>query len=216
MQEMALTPEARGEIVEEARSRALREIGKPAAELNGEEKRALGSLANDYVVQMLKDAHDFKLRLADLDADKYAFEKVFASDLQNTPYAQNLNDDANLEEEGATEAGVQGIEEDVPSLDWFWELARQSEKNAINYPSFAIGGKNYAVGYFDSKGNRLGTAYEYNGDYGVMVYWRNENGKAERKFIPFNPFRDRLESETSEDWNREYVDYNGRFCATPF
>lgn len=90
------------------------------------------------------------------------------------------------------------------------ELARQSEKNAINYPSFIIGGKMYAVGYFDSKGNRLGTAYEYNGDYGVMVYWRNENGKAERKFIPFNPFRERLESETSENWNREYVDYNGK------
>ena len=31
-----------------------------------------------------------------------------------------------------------------------------------------------------------------------------------RKFIPFNPFRVRLESETSEDWNREYVDYNGK------
>ena len=96
---MALTPEARGEIVEEAKRRALKDMGKSESELNGEEKRQAGSLANDYAVQMLKDAHDFKLRLADLDADKYAFEKVFASDLQNTPYAQNLNDDANLEED---------------------------------------------------------------------------------------------------------------------
>lgn len=96
---MALTPEARGEIVEEAKRRALKDMGKPVSELASEEKRQAGSLANDYAVQMLKEAHDFKLRLADLDADKYAFEKVFAEDLQNTPYAQNLNDDANLEED---------------------------------------------------------------------------------------------------------------------
>lgn len=96
---MDLTPEARGEIVEEAKRRALKEMGKPESELASEEKRQAGSLANDYAVQMLKEAHDFKLRLADLDADKYAFEKVFAEDLQNTPYAQNLNDDANLEED---------------------------------------------------------------------------------------------------------------------
>lgn len=30
------------------------------------------------------------------------------------------------------------------------------------------------------------------------------------KRIPFNHFRERLESETSENWNREYVDYNGK------
>ena len=96
---MALTPEARREIVEEAKHRALKDMGKPESELNGEEKRQAGSLANDYAVQMLKDAHDFKIRVADLDADKYAFEKVFAEDLQNTPYAQSLNDDANLEED---------------------------------------------------------------------------------------------------------------------
>lgn len=51
---MALTPEARGEIVEEAKRRALKDMGKPESELNGEEKRQAGSLANDYAVQMLK------------------------------------------------------------------------------------------------------------------------------------------------------------------
>ena len=78
MQEMALTPEAHREIVEEAKRRALKDMGKPVSELTSEEKRQAGSLTNDYAVQMLKEAHDFKIRLADLDADKYAIEKVFA------------------------------------------------------------------------------------------------------------------------------------------
>ena len=101
MQGMALTPEARREIVEEARNRALREIGKPVAELNGEEKRALGSLAKDYALEMLKEAHDFKLRLADLDPEAFSFEKVFANDLQGSPYAQNVeksNNEAEIDE----------------------------------------------------------------------------------------------------------------------
>lgn len=110
---MALTPEARGEIVEEAKRRALKDMGKPESELASEEKRQAGSLANDYAVQMLKEAHDFKLRLADLDADKYAFEKVFAEDLQNTPYAQNLNDDANLEEDFSSQVDENAILKDA-------------------------------------------------------------------------------------------------------
>lgn len=62
MQEMALTPEARGEIVEEAKRRALKDMGKPVSELASEEKRQAGNLTNDYAVQMLKDAHDFKMK----------------------------------------------------------------------------------------------------------------------------------------------------------
>ncbi|MBO7521420.1 MAG: hypothetical protein J6T16_04180, partial [Opitutales bacterium] len=233
------TKQDREEIFNKAGEMAQKDLDGYKAENPGRSEREYGEFLNAAIANHARElavfAHNFKLRVADLDVEAYAFDRVFASKKANAQpqqarqeegAAQNVPDMSEAgqgEEENAGDAEQNGVQNEpiimseagtasdyevLPDEAEFTRRSREADEN-----NFGLGvnfnGKRFQFGVFDKNGDALGSAYEYNGEQGVKIAWRDEGGKARYEIVNVPRFRDRNENESSDDWYEKYIDWRG-------